>query len=152
MRMETDATGPLGSLEIVLPAGWARPSGYAQAVRVPGGRELVFLAGPVGWDENEQLVSAEFPAQFERALANCVAIVEAAGGGARDIVRLTMYCSDRETYLRSRREVGEAYRRVMGAHYPAMSLVEVAALMEAGALIEIEATAAVPPTTARRIG
>jgi enamine deaminase RidA (YjgF/YER057c/UK114 family) len=121
-------------------------------MRVPPGRDLVFVAGQVGWDVSERIVSEAFPAQFEQALANCVTIVEAAGGAVRDIVRLTMYCTDRNTYLSDTRQVGEAYRRVMGDHYPAMSLVEVAALVEAGALIEIEATAAVPPAAARRIG
>jgi enamine deaminase RidA (YjgF/YER057c/UK114 family) len=148
MRMADDALDLPGPPEVVLPAGWRRPKGYAQAMRAPAGRDLVFVAGQVGWDEDERLVSEDFPAQFERALANCVSIVEAAGGAARDIVRLTMYCTDRNTYLGNRRLVGEAYRRVMGHHYPAMSLLEVAALVEPGAQIEIEATAAVPPAIA----
>lgn len=140
-----DAGGPPSdpaSLETVLPAGWTRPKGYAQAVRVPPGRSLLFVAGQVGWDTDEQIVSTDFTAQFEQALRNCVTIVEAAGGAPADIVRLTMYCADRTVYAERQREVGDAYRRVMGRHFPAMSLVEVAALLEEGALIEIEATAA----------
>jgi enamine deaminase RidA (YjgF/YER057c/UK114 family) len=133
---------PRARLEFVLPAGWPRPSGYANGVRVPAGRDLLFVAGQIGWDERGRLVAADFAGQFERALRNCLTVVEAAGGTAHDIVRLTMYCSDRAAYVRARASVGEAYRRVMGAHYPSMSLVEVAALVEEGALIEIEATAA----------
>jgi enamine deaminase RidA (YjgF/YER057c/UK114 family) len=149
MRMDDDVRDQPGLPVVVLPSGWRRPRGYAQAMRAPAGRDLVFVAGQVGWDEDERLVSEDFPAQFERALANCVSIVEAAGGAARDIVRLTMYCTDCNTYLGNRRLVGEAYRRVMGHHFPAMSLLEVAALLEPGAQIEIEATAAVPPANAR---
>jgi enamine deaminase RidA (YjgF/YER057c/UK114 family) len=148
--MDGRRTESPASPQVVLPDGWPRPRGYAQALRVPAGRELVFVAGQIGWDETERLVSGDFPVQFERALQNCVTVVRAAGGDARDIVRFTMYCTDRNAYLMNRRLVGEAYRRVMGEHYPAMSLVEVSALIEAGALIEIEATAAVPPADTGR--
>jgi len=150
-----DAAGSpsdLDPLESVLPAGWSRPKGYAQAVRVPSGRALLFVAGQVGWNTDEQIVSPDFTAQFEQALRNCLTIVEAAGGAASDIVRLTMYCSDRSVYAERQRDVGEAYRRVMGRHFPAMSLVEVSALLEEGALIEIEATAALPDRDERRAG
>jgi enamine deaminase RidA (YjgF/YER057c/UK114 family) len=143
MRMNEARPGP-PSLQAVLPPGWPRPRGYSQAIRVPAGRELVFVAGQVGWDERERFGSLELVPQFERALQNCVTLVEAAGGRASDIVRLTMYCRDRQAYLDQRREVGEAYRRVMGVHYPVMALLQVSALVEAGAQIEIEATAAVP--------
>ncbi|MBM3984655.1 MAG: RidA family protein [Planctomycetes bacterium] len=136
----TSGTG----LRVVLPEGWPRPSGYSQGLRVAAGHELVFVSGQVGWDARGALVSADFVAQFEQALRNCVAVVEAAGGRAGDIVRLTMFCADRHEYLARLAEVGAAYRRVMGRHYPVMSLVEVAALLEEGARIEVEATAAVP--------
>ena len=142
MRMNEARPGP-PPLHAVLPAGWPRPHGYSQAMRVPAGRELVFVAGQIGWDEHERFGSRELVPQFEQALRNCVTLVEAAGGAAADIVRLTMYCRDRQAYLDRRRELGEAYRRVMGAHYPVMALMEVAALVEADAQIEIEATAAV---------
>jgi len=141
--MKDAAPGP-SPLQVVLPAGWPRPRGYSQAIRVPAGRELVFVSGQVGWDEQGHFASREFVPQFEQALRNCAAVVAAAGGGAADIVRLTIFCRDRRAYLERQREVGEAYRRVMGAHYPAMALVEVAALVEDAAQIEIEATAAVP--------
>jgi enamine deaminase RidA (YjgF/YER057c/UK114 family) len=154
MHMADAAGSPSGSdpLGSVLPEGWSRPKGYAQAVRVPPGRALLFVAGQVGWDTDERLVSDDFTAQFEQALRNCVTIVEAGGGAASDIVRLTMYCADRTVYAERQREVGEAYRRVMGRHFPAMSLVEVAALLEEGAQIEIEATAAVPDQNEWRTG
>lgn len=137
-------------LEPILPAGWRRPRGYSNGVRVPSGRDLVFVAGQVGWDETGRIVSPEFPAQFERALRNCLTVVEAAGGSAGDVVRLTMYCSDRHAYASRLEEVGAAYRRVMGGHYPTMSLVEVAGLLEEGAQIEIEAIAAIEVVTASR--
>ena len=133
---------------VVLPAGWKRPSGYSNGMHVPAGRDLLFVAGQIGWDENERLVGADLARQFEQALRNCVTVVEAAGGSAHDIVRLTMYCTDRAAYLRERAALGSAYRRVMGAHYPSMSLLLIAALVEEGALIEVEATAAIPATVA----
>ena len=133
------------AVDIVLPAGWKRPSGYSNGVRVPAGRELVFVAGQIGWDESGRLVGPGFVEQFERALRNCVTVVEAAGGGPGDVVRLTLYCRDRRDYQTQLREIGQAYRRVMGEHYPAMSLVEVAGLLEEGARVEIEATAALAP-------
>jgi enamine deaminase RidA (YjgF/YER057c/UK114 family) len=142
MRMSSpDPGAPI----VVHPEGWPRPSGYSQALRVPAGRELLFVSGQVGWDSREQLVGPGFVEQFEQALRNCVAVVEAAGGSAGDIVRLTMYCCDRQTYLDSRRELGAVWKAVMGRHYPSMTMVQVAGLVEDGAQIEIEATAAVAP-------
>lgn len=132
------------SLQVILPQGWKRPSGYSNGLRVPAGRDLLFVSGQVAWDETGRLIDADFPGQFERALRNCVTVVEAAGGHAADIVRLTLFCSDRHDYLAHLAEVGAAYRRVMGSHYPVMSLLEVGALLEDGARIEIEATAALP--------
>lgn len=132
-------------MECVLPEGWPRPKGYSQAWRVPAGRDLVFVSGQIGWDESEQFVGDGFIEQFEQALRNCVAIVEASGGQAGDIARLTMYCRDKREYLADLAAVGAAYTRVMGRHYPAMALVEVANLVEDAARIEIEATAAVAP-------
>jgi enamine deaminase RidA (YjgF/YER057c/UK114 family) len=142
MRMSSDSGR---ALQLVLPRGWKRPNGYSNGVRVPAGRDLLFVAGQIGWDEDRRLVDPDFAPQFERALRNCVTVVEAAGGRAADIVRLTLYCADRRDYLGQLGEVGAAYRRVMGDHYPSMSLVEVAALLEEGARVEIEATAAIPP-------
>lgn len=143
--MASEAARPL---QLVLPPGWKRPSGYSNGVRVPAGRDLLFVAGQIGWDEGGRLVDAGFAPQFERALRNCVTVVETAGGRAADIVRLTLYCADRRDYLGHLAEVGAAYRRVMGDHYPSMSLVQVAALLEEGARVEIEATAALPAVAA----
>jgi enamine deaminase RidA (YjgF/YER057c/UK114 family) len=129
-------------LEIVLPEGWPRPHGYSNGVLAPAGSRLLFIAGQVGWDETETLVDGGFVDQFEQALRNVVEVVEAAGGSREDLVRLTLYVTDRREYLDCLEEVGDAYRRVMGRHYPAMALLEVAALLEAGARVEIEGTAA----------
>jgi enamine deaminase RidA (YjgF/YER057c/UK114 family) len=145
MRM---APASVRSLDVVLPPGWSRPRGYSNGLRVPAGRDLLFVAGQIGWDEAGRLVGSGFIEQFERALRNCVTVVEAAGGSAADIVRLTLFCADRLEYSGQLAAVGEAYRRVMGGHYPSMSLIEVAALLEEGARIEIEATAALAPAEA----
>ena len=131
-------------LKCVLPEGWPRPKGYSNGIRVPAGRDLLFVAGQVGWDETETVVEGGFAAQFAQALRNVVSVVEAAGGSPEDIVRLTIYCCDREAYVAHLAEVGEAYRSVMGRHFPVMALLIVAGLVEEGALVEIEATAALP--------
>lgn len=127
------------------PEGWAAPKGYANGIAVDGSCRLVFTAGQVAWDAEQRLVGADdFVAQFRQALANCVAVVEAAGGGPEHVVRMTCYVTDKAAYLAALRELGGAWRDVMGRHYPAMALVQVAALVEDGAMVEIEATAAVP--------
>lgn len=132
-------------LEIIQPSEWLRPKGYSNAIRVPAGRDLLFLAGQIGWDAAEELAGADFLSQFRQALANIVTLVRQAGGEIEDIVRLTVFCVDTADYLANQKAVGEAYRSVMGRHYPVMSLVRVAGLVEAGALLEIEATAALLP-------
>jgi enamine deaminase RidA (YjgF/YER057c/UK114 family) len=138
MRMDIDG------LEVVQPTSWARPRGYANALRVPAGRDLLFMAGQIGWDAGGKLVGDDLVSQFGQALRNCVTLVEAAGGHSDHIVRFTMFCSDKQAYLQNTAAIGAVYREVMGDHYPAMSLVEVSALVEHGACIEIEATAALP--------
>lgn len=132
-------------LERLQPPGWPRPRGYANGYRVPAGLDLVITAGMVGWDEDERIVPGGFVAQFEQALRNVLAVVEQAGGGPGDVVRLTCYVADRDAYLGALSELGVAWKRVMGTSYPAMALVQVAGLVEDGALVEIEGTAAVPP-------
>ena len=108
--------------------------------------DLVFISGQIPLDvATGKLVAGDFVAQFEQALSNVLAVVRAAGGGPHHVVRLTVYLTDRKPYLRSLSKVGEAYRRQMGRHFPAMAWVEVAGLMESGALVEVEATAALPP-------
>lgn len=128
------------------PEGWPRGKGYAHAWKVPAGHDLVLTAGQIGWDASETLVSDDFAEQFGQALRNCVTLVESAGGQVEHIVRLTMFCRDRSVYLDRLDDVGRVYRAVMGRHFPAMSLVIVADLVEVGAWIEIEATAAIPPS------
>lgn len=124
---------------VVDPDSLAPPRGYSNGLLYPAG-ELLFVAGQIGWDREQRLADG-FVAQFAQALDNVLAVVRAAGGGAEDVGRLTIYVTDREVYRRAAEETGAAYRARMGRHYPAMALVQVAALLEDGALVEIEATA-----------
>jgi enamine deaminase RidA (YjgF/YER057c/UK114 family) len=136
-------------LETVQPAGWAAPKGYSNGVLVRGGATL-HVAGQIAWDAEQRLVGAgDFAAQFHQALLNVRAVVEAAGGRAEHIARLVIYVTDKRLYLGALKEVGAAYRAVLGRHYPAMALLQVADLLETGALVEIEATAALPASDAR---
>lgn len=127
------------ALEAVNPPGLARPSGYSHGLRGRG--ELLFVAGQVGWDAQERMVSDDFVAQFAQALDNVLAVVRAAGGAPESVGRLTVYVTDKDEYLRRRRELGLAWRERFGRHYPAMALVEVKGLLEPRAQLEIEATA-----------
>ncbi len=129
-------------IESVGVPGWPRPRGYSDGMLVSGPHRLLFVAGQIGWNEGRRIVSADFVAQFRRALENVVAIVRAAGGAPENIVRLTLWVTDKKAYRSREREVGEVYRDVMGRVFPAMALLEVADLLEDGALVEIEATAA----------
>ena len=128
--------------EIVQPAGWPRPKGYSNGV-VARGRTL-FLAGQVGWDESERMVGDDIVSQFGQALRNIVAIVSEAGGSREDVVRMTIFCADLDAYRQSVEAIGVVYREVMGKHFPVMSLIGVAGLIEEGGLVEIEATAVLP--------
>lgn len=131
-------------LEMVNPASLGAPRGYSHGVLAPAGGRLLCVAGQVGWDGAGKLVAADFPGQFAQALRNVVAVVRAAGGEPEHLARLTLYVTDRREYLDDLHDVGVAYREVMGRHYPAMALVEVRALLEPGAKVEIEALAVVP--------
>jgi enamine deaminase RidA (YjgF/YER057c/UK114 family) len=106
-----------------------------------GRGELLAVAGQIAWDPQQRLVSAEFAAQFRQALHNVVAVVEAAGGRAQDLISLTIYVTDKRAYADAVAEVGTAYRGVLGTHFPAMALVQVADLLEPGALVEIQGLA-----------
>jgi enamine deaminase RidA (YjgF/YER057c/UK114 family) len=128
-------------LRFLQPDGWAPPRGYANGVAAEG--RLVFVAGQVGWNARGEFESDDFVAQVEQALANVVAVLRAGSAAPEDLVRMTWYVTDKAAYLARQREVGEAYRRVIGRHFPAMTLVVVAGLLEDRALIEIEATAVV---------
>ena len=127
--------------EILQPPGWPRPKGYANGVSASG--KLVFTAGQVGWDTEGRFPDT-LAGQVELALGNVLAVLAEAGGGPEHLVRLTWFIIDRQAYLDAQSEIGAAYRRVLGKHYPAMSLVEVSALVESKALVEIEATAVIP--------
>jgi enamine deaminase RidA (YjgF/YER057c/UK114 family) len=129
-------------MKVLQPPGWPRPRGYANGVLAEG--RLVFVAGQIGWDETGDFPAAELPGQVRQALRNVLAVLAQAGGRAEDIARMTWYVTDRDEYIASGREIGEAYREVMGRHYPAMAVVQVVALVEARARVEIEATAVVP--------
>ena len=130
-------------IDVVQPEGWKPPRGYANAARVHDAAKLVFVAGQVAWDADQKLVGTnDFAAQFAQALKNVVTLVRAAGGEPQHIVRMTIYVTDRRQYLAATREIGESWRALLGKHYPAMSLIEVSGLLEPGALVEIEATAA----------
>lgn len=130
-------------MQIVQPAGWRRPSGYVNAI-VSSGR-VIAISGQIGWDPvSEQFASDDFAAQVKQALTNVVTVLQEAGAGPGHVVRLTWYITDREAYVAARREIGIAYRALFEDHYPAMSVVVVAGLLEPRARVEIEATAIVP--------
>jgi enamine deaminase RidA (YjgF/YER057c/UK114 family) len=130
-------------VKIVQPAGWPRPSGYANAVSASG--RVVAVSGQIGWNPTtERFETDEIAAQARQALDNVVVALRAAGAEPADVVRLTWYVTDRAGYNASRREIGEAYRALFGNHYPAMSVVIVAGLLDPRAKVEIEATAVVP--------
>ena len=128
--------------EILQPRHWKQPRGYANGIAAEG--RLVFLAGQVGWNAEEKFESDDFVAQVRQALANIVTLVAEAGGKPEHITRLTWYVLDKRDYMSRLRELGDAYRSVLGRHFPAMTLVQVAALVEDRAKVEIEATAVVP--------
>jgi len=130
--------------EIINPEALGRPKGYNNGMLAPPGGRTLFVAGQIGWDQAQNLVGEDFAAQFEQALANVLAVVHEAGGTARHLGRLTLYVADRKEYEAALEQVGAAYRRLMGENYPAMALVEVAALLEPGARVEIEGTAVLP--------
>lgn len=134
--------------KIIQPDGWKPARGYANGVLAEGAR--LYVGGQIGWNKNQVFESHDFIGQMERALRNIVEVVEAAGGAATDIVRLTWYVTDKREYLARQREVGETYRRVMGKHFPAMTMVVVSGLIEDAALVEIEATAAISPRDSAR--
>jgi enamine deaminase RidA (YjgF/YER057c/UK114 family) len=129
-------------MKVLQPAGFAPTKGYANGIACDGG--LVFVSGQIGWDAQHVMVSADFADQVRQALRNVVAVVGEAGGGPEHVVRLTWYVTDKLEYLALQREIGAAYRDVMGRHFPAMSVVEVRGLLEDGAKVEIEATAVIP--------
>lgn len=132
-------------MNILQPRGWSEPVGYANGVHAPPGR-LVFIAGQVGWNEQQVFPGDDLVAQFEQALRNVLTVLAEAGGKPTHICRMTAYCSDKPAYLAARHELGRVWQRLMGRHYPAMSMIFVSALLDEPGKIELEATAVVPET------
>lgn len=130
------------STTTVLPDGWPRPRGYANGMLARG--QLLAIAGLIGWDEREQLVSTEFAGQYRKTLENIVAVLHAAGGQPKHLISITIYVTDKREYIAQIKEVGSAWRQVMGRHYPTMALVEVADLLQPGAKVEIQGLACIP--------
>jgi len=129
-------------MNILQPPGWPRPKGYSNGISVRG--RTIYTAGVIGWDEREMIVSHRIELQFGQVLKNILAILAEDGAGPEHIVRLTCYVTDRVQYLERRDELAPIWNSIMGSHYPAMALVEVKALVNSAALVEIEATAVVP--------
>jgi enamine deaminase RidA (YjgF/YER057c/UK114 family) len=134
-------------MRTLLPAGWAPPIGYANGIEAEAGR-IVFIAGQVGWDAGQRFASPDIAPQFDQALANVLAVLAEAGGAPQNICRITAYCCDKPGYLAARGELGAIWRRHMGRHYPAMSMIFVADLLDHPAKIELEATAVLPRAAA----
>ena len=131
-----------GTHKILHPRGWKEAKGFANGVVAEG--RVVFLAGQIGWNAQQKFESTDFVAQARQALVNIVTLVEEAGGRAEHITRLTWFVTDKKEYMSRQRDLGEAYRAVMGKNFPAMTLVQVVALVEDDAKVEIEATAVLP--------
>ena len=129
-------------MQVLQPPGWARPRGFANGIATQG--RLVFIAGQIGWTGQGEWKERSFAGQFRQALLNVITVLKEAQGKPEHIVRLTWYVLDKQEYLSALREVGAAYRDLMGKHYPTMAVVQVSALVENEARLEIEATAVVP--------
>jgi len=129
-------------MQLLNPPGWAPPKGYANGVAARG--TMIFVGGQIGWNGQQQFESDDFVAQATQALRNVLSILAEAGAGPQHITRMTWYVIDKRDYLRSLSELGAAYREVIGRHFPAMTAVQVSALVEDRAKVEIEATAVVP--------
>jgi enamine deaminase RidA (YjgF/YER057c/UK114 family) len=128
-------------MKILQPNDWLKPKGYSNGIEASG--RMIFVAGQIGWNSNQQFVSNSITDQTEQALKNICSVLSQANAGPTHITRLTWYVVDKKDYLNNAKEIGAIYRSVIGAHYPAMTLVEVKSLLEDQALVEIEATAVV---------
>jgi len=136
------ATDRAGDFQILKPASWPRPSGYSNGIAVTG--RQIFVAGQIGWDSQCKFNSTKLADQVRQALKNICAVLAEAQAGPEHIVRLTWFLTSRDEYVNDLENIGAAYREVMGKNFPVMSVVQVVALMEAQAKVEIEATAVVP--------
>ena len=134
-------------MRALLPEGWAPPIGYANGIEVQAGR-IVFVAGQVGWDAQQKFASEDMAQQFDQALANVLAVLAEAGGGPQHVCRMTAYCCDKPAYLAARPRLGAIWKRRMGRHYPAMSMIFVSDLLDHPGKIELEATAVLPAPAA----
>lgn len=129
-------------MRLLLPKGWKPPVGYANGVEAAG--RMVFVAGQVGWDDQQVFRSEKLEDQFRQALRNILAVLAEAGGEREHICRMTAYCCDKAAYLAARPELGRIWRDIMGRHYPAMSMIFVSDLLDSPGKIELEATAVIP--------
>lgn len=129
------------SLTMIDPESWGQPKGYANGVLAPAGGRMLFIAGQIAWDTQQQITSDDFAEQFDQALANVITVVTAAGGTPETIARLVVYVTDKKEYCTSLKAIGRQWRARMGSHYPAMALVEVKGLLEDAAKVEIEGIA-----------
>ncbi len=129
-------------MQFLQPEGWATPRGYANGVAATG--RLVFVAGQIGWNAAQAFETDDFAGQVRQALANVVAVLAVAGAEPGHLTRLTWYITDKAAYRAASKEIGRIYREIIGPHYPAMTLVQVAALLEDRAKVEIEASAVIP--------
>jgi len=129
-------------MKILQPPGWARPRGYSNGIAARG--QLVFIAGQIGWDDQCRFQTDDLADQVKQALENVVAVLAQAGARPEHIVRMTWYLTDKREYAAASRAIGAAYRSIIGSHYPVMTAVQVSALIEARAKVEIEATAVIP--------
>jgi len=130
-------------MDVLLPQGWTPPVGYATGIAVAPGR-IVFIAGQVGWDAQQKFHSTEVAPQFDQALQNILAVLAEAGGRPEHICRITAFCCDKPAYLAARAQLGAIWKRLMGRHYPCMSMIFVSDLLDSPGKIELEATAVVP--------
>jgi len=140
--MADSTDNPTPVLQVLQPPGWPQPRGYANGIAATG--RQVFVGGTIGWNEREEFTSDEFAEQTRQALKNIVVVLAEAGARPEHVVRMTWYVTDKREYLDSAKAVGAAYRSVMGYHFPAMALVQVVALVEDRAKVEIETTAVIP--------
>lgn len=129
-------------MDILQPPGWARPKGFANGIAASG--RMVFVSGMIGWDADCHFQATDLIGQVRQALANVVAVLKEGGAGPEHIVRMTWYLRDKRAYVAAGREIGAAYREIIGRHFPAMTAVQVVDLVEDAALVEIEVTAVVP--------
>ncbi|HKG58235.1 MAG TPA: RidA family protein [Pyrinomonadaceae bacterium] len=132
------------SFKLINPEALGAPSGYSNGLLAEGGGKLLFIAGQIAWDNNQKIVSDDFAEQFDKALANVVTVLRAAGGEAENIARLVIYVTNKIEYREHTKEVGDCYRKHMGKHFPAMVLVQVAGLLDDRAKVEIEGMAVIP--------